>query len=58
MTARQMTLAILDGKQPTPTRKQEIDVQAAILAAMRNHDEKGVEPVAGAPRSRLIIIDK
>jgi hypothetical protein len=45
MTARELALAVLDGKQPTPTRKQEIDIQAAILAALRNHAGKGVEPV-------------
>ena len=44
MTAREMTMAVLDGKHPTPTRKQEIDVQAAILAALRDHSGNGVEP--------------
>jgi hypothetical protein len=44
LTAREMTMAVLDGKTPTPTRKQEIDVQAAILAALRDHSGKGVEP--------------
>jgi len=34
-------MALLDGKTPTPTRKQESDVQAAILAAMRNHVGRG-----------------
>jgi hypothetical protein len=47
MTARELAMAVLDGKQPTPTRKQEIDIQAAILAALRNHSGKGVEPVPG-----------
>lgn len=57
LTAREMTMAVLDGKTPTPpTRKQEIDVQAAILAALRNHSGKGVEPVGeGRPvRWRLM----
>jgi len=45
LTAHEMAMAVLDGKEPTPTRKQEIDVQAAILAALRNHSGKGVEPV-------------
>jgi hypothetical protein len=44
LTAREMMLAILDGKEPTAYRKQELDVQAANLAALRNHDGKGVEP--------------
>jgi hypothetical protein len=44
MTARELMLAILDGKEPQPSRKQELDVQAAILAALRNHSGKGVEP--------------
>ena len=43
MTARELAMAVLDGKQPAPTRKQEIDIQAAILAALRNHNGKGVE---------------
>jgi hypothetical protein len=32
---REMLLAMLDGKEPTATQKQELDVQAAILAALR-----------------------
>jgi hypothetical protein len=40
LTAREMMLAILDGKEPTATRKQELDVQAAILAALRKHQGK------------------
>jgi hypothetical protein len=45
LTAREMTMAVLDGKTPTPTRKQEIDIQAAILASMRTHNGNGVESV-------------
>jgi hypothetical protein len=45
LTAREMMLAILDGKEPTATRKQELDVQAAILAALRNHEGNGVERI-------------
>jgi hypothetical protein len=35
MTARQIADALLAGKTPEATRKQAIDVQAAILAALR-----------------------
>lgn len=45
MTAREISDALLDGKSPTPTRKQEEAVQAAILAALRNHAGKGVQQV-------------
>ncbi len=45
--ARELAMAVLDGKQPEATRKQEIDIQAAILAALRNHDGKGVEIAPG-----------
>lgn len=42
LTAREMAAALLDGKTPAPTRQQEKDIQAAILAAMRDHAGKGV----------------
>jgi hypothetical protein len=38
MTCREITDAVLEGKTPQPTRKQAIDVQAAILAALRKRD--------------------
>jgi hypothetical protein len=44
MTAREITDAVRDGFRQS-TRKQAIDVQAAILALMRKHDGKGVELV-------------
>jgi hypothetical protein len=47
LTARELAVAVLDGKRPIPTRKQEIDIQAAIQAALRNHSGKGVEVVPG-----------
>lgn len=47
MTAREMMLAVLDGKEPQATRKQEIDMQAAILSLMRSRTGKSVEPVTG-----------
>lgn len=45
MTARDMTDVLLKGKVPTPTRMQEKNIQAAILAAMRQHDGLGVAKV-------------
>lgn len=42
--AREITLAVLEGKRPEPTRKQEINIQAAILAALWVRDGK---PVVG-----------
>jgi hypothetical protein len=48
MTARQITDALIADKAPTATRKQAIDVQAAILASMRKRN--GVTVVGeGAP---------
>jgi hypothetical protein len=38
MTCRKITDAVLEGKNPKPTRKQEIDVQAAIHVALRKRD--------------------
>jgi hypothetical protein len=52
-----MAMALLDGKTPTPTRKQELDVQAAILAAMRNHDGKGVRQVNESRPTRWAITE-
>jgi hypothetical protein len=56
LTAREMAMAVLDGKTPTPTRKQEIDIQAAILAALRNHAGKGVETVGEGRVARWKIV--
>jgi hypothetical protein len=60
LTARGMMVAILDGKDPQPSRKQELDVQAAILAALRKHQGKGVETVGTdrPVRWRLTAEDK
>ena len=38
MTAREITDAVLADKDPQPTRKQAMDVQAVILAALRKRD--------------------
>ena len=42
MTARQIVDALLAGKTPEATRKQVMDVQAAILAALRKRNGQGV----------------
>jgi hypothetical protein len=48
MTAREISDALLAGKSPIATRKQEEAVQAAILAALRKHN--GITVVGdGAP---------
>jgi hypothetical protein len=38
MTAREITDAMIAEKAPTATRKQAIDIEAAILASMRKRD--------------------
>lgn len=42
MTARQISDALLAGKTPVPSRKQEEAIQAAILAALRGRNGKAV----------------
>jgi hypothetical protein len=42
MTARQIWDALLAGKTPTATRKQEEALQAALLAALRVRNGKSV----------------
>jgi hypothetical protein len=42
MTARQIADTLLAGKKPEATRKQVIDVQAAILAALRKKNGESV----------------
>lgn len=59
MTARELSDALLDGKSPVPTRKQEEAVQAAILSALRNHAGKGVQQIKEGTvpaRWRLAVI--
>jgi len=53
MTAREITDAVLDGKSPEPTRKQAIDVQAAILAALRKRNGAIVAGEGSPPTWRL-----
>ncbi|MBA2525309.1 MAG: hypothetical protein H0V18_05920 [Pyrinomonadaceae bacterium] len=55
LTAREMMLAVLDGKTPEATRKQELHLQAAILAGLRDHEGKGVEQVGDAKPARWRI---
>jgi hypothetical protein len=38
MTAREIADALIAGKTPEATRKQAIDLQAAILAALRKRN--------------------
>lgn len=48
MTARELSDALLKGKTPPPTREQAINIQAAILAALRSHQGLGIERVGEA----------
>ncbi len=49
MTPREITDRLIAEKAPQATRKQAIDIQAAILAALRKRDGEVVVS-AGAPR--------
>jgi hypothetical protein len=49
MTPREITDRLIAEKAPQATRKQAIDIQAAILAALRTRDGEVVVS-AGAPR--------
>jgi hypothetical protein len=49
MTAREITDALIAEKAPQATRKQAIDTQAAILAALRKRNGKTVT-VEGTPQ--------
>jgi hypothetical protein len=53
MTARQISDALLAGKTPTATRKQEEALQAAIFAALRVRDGKTVVGEGSPARWRL-----
>jgi hypothetical protein len=53
MTARQIADTLLDGKKPEATRKQAIDLQAAILAALRKRNGQGVTGEGAPARWRL-----
>jgi hypothetical protein len=53
MTAREIAEALIVGKAPAATRKQAIDLQAAILAALRKRDGKTVVGDGAPARWRL-----
>jgi hypothetical protein len=55
LTAREMMLALLDGKEPRATRKQELDLQAAILATMRKRDGGAVVGKGSPARWKLKV---
>jgi hypothetical protein len=53
MTTREITAALMAGKAPAPTHKQVINVQAAILAALRKRNGKTVVGEGVPARWRL-----
>jgi hypothetical protein len=53
MTAREIAEALIAGKAPQATRKQAIDLQAAILAAMRKRNG-GTVVGEGAPAALAV----
>jgi hypothetical protein len=53
MTARQIADALLAGKRPEPTRKQAIDLQAAVLAGLRKRNGGAVTGEGAPVRWRL-----
>src|ERR1700687_1495246 len=53
MTAREIAEALVAGKAPQATRKQAIDLQAAILAALRKRDGAMVVSDGAPARWRL-----
>ena len=53
MTAREIADALLAGKTPPATRKQVMDVQAAVLAALRKRNGESVVGEGAPVRWRL-----
>jgi hypothetical protein len=53
MTSREITAALMAGKAPEPTHKQVVNVQAAILAALRKRNGKTVLGEGTPARWRL-----
>ncbi len=45
---------VLRGKEPAPTRRQEINLQAAVLALLRARMDKGAERVGVQPFRRRL----
>jgi hypothetical protein len=54
MTSRQIADALLAGKKPEATRKQAMDVQAAILAALRKRNGGTVAGEGSPARWHLV----
>ena len=57
MTAREIADALIADKAPQATRKQAIDLQAAILAALRKRNGKVVVGVGAPQRWQLTTLD-
>lgn len=53
MTAREISDALIAGKTPEATRKQAIDLQAAVLAALRKRNGGAVVGLGAPARWRL-----
>jgi hypothetical protein len=53
MTAREITDALIAEKAPEATRKQAIDIQAAILAALRKRNGDSVAGEGSPARWKL-----
>jgi hypothetical protein len=58
MTAREIADALIVGKAPQATRKQAIDLQAAILAALRKRNGGAVTGEGAPARWRLKVAAK
>jgi hypothetical protein len=54
MTAREITDALIAERAPQATRKQAIDIQVAILAALRKQSGESVN-AEGAPKRWQIV---
>jgi hypothetical protein len=57
MTAREITDALIADKAPQASRKQAIDIQAAILAALRKRDG-GMVVSEGSPARWKLASDR
>jgi hypothetical protein len=62
LSAREIAMLLVDGKEPAATHKQMVDLTAAVLSAMRSRNGKSVENVRGAGtgpvRWRIVAIDR
>jgi len=50
LSADEICRVLLDGKRPPPTKMQEANLQAAILAGLRKRDGKEVEKAGDKPQ--------